>query len=518
MFRYPPSESSFMSRRSALLSSLGTLLFASTSLAQQITSLPETTPPPSPLPAVQPLPGSYGGTQEILQRLADAEAEIQSLKAQQASGVKQAAAVEAPPPNPEADWDAFKKKLGTFLDERAANTYPSVKINGVFQADVGFYHQDEASVAAHGQLQDGADFRRARLAASGSVTETVNYFFQMDFAFFGRPTFTDVWVEQTDIPVLGNVRFGQWKQPFSLEVVSSFRYTTFMERSLLFQPFTPFRHLGLGFYNHSDNLEWTWAASGFRTGQDQYGGSISTDGGWGTAERLTWCPYYDVPADGRYYTHLGVGHFFNNPPHDLATFRSVPEFFVGEQVGQVPAGTSGQPIPGALNGTPFFVNTNPILMNHYNVLGTEFLWVNGPLSVQSESMFNWVDQISGPSLLFPGAYCQVGYFLTGEHRPYNRVQGAIDRVKPFTNFFCVPGKGDNCTGWGAWEIAARWSFIDLNDRNIQGGKETDFTAGVNWFWNAYTKMVFNYIYAINDNPTVGRNYTDIFAGRIQVDF
>ncbi len=86
----------------------------------------------------------------------------------------------------------------------------------------------------------------------------MNAFMQMDFGFFGRPTFTDLWVEQTNVPVLGNVRVGQWKQPFGLEVVSSFRYTTFMERSSLFQPFTPFRHLGIGFYDHSEDLDTTW--------------------------------------------------------------------------------------------------------------------------------------------------------------------------------------------------------------------------------------------------------------------
>ena len=76
---------------------------------------------------------------------------------------------------------------------------------------------------------------------------------QFDFAFFGRPTFTDVWTEVTHVPVLGNVRVGQWKQPFGLESVTSVRYQTFMERSLLFQAFDPFRHIGAGFYNSSED-------------------------------------------------------------------------------------------------------------------------------------------------------------------------------------------------------------------------------------------------------------------------
>ncbi len=85
------------------------------------------------------------------------------------------------------------------------------------------------------------------------------------------------------------------EQPFSLEVVSSFRYTTMMERSLLFNTFTAFRHIGIGFYDHSEDLDRTWAASYFRSGQDQFGGSVSTNGGNGAAARLTQLLWYEGP-------------------------------------------------------------------------------------------------------------------------------------------------------------------------------------------------------------------------------
>ncbi|GIW94321.1 MAG: hypothetical protein KatS3mg110_2362 [Pirellulaceae bacterium] len=61
---------------------------------------------------------------------------------------------------------------------------PTVNIHGVFQADRGFFKQDPTNRLLVGNAVDGADFRRARLSAQGSVTETVNYFLQMDFAFF----------------------------------------------------------------------------------------------------------------------------------------------------------------------------------------------------------------------------------------------------------------------------------------------------------------------------------------------
>jgi phosphate-selective porin OprO/OprP len=409
-----------------------------------------------------------------------------------------------------ADLDQMLKSL---QEKSSKKTYPNISMSGVFQADIGWIHQDTASETRYGDIQDGADFRRARLAAKGSVTELTNYFFQMDFGFFGRPTFTDVWLEQTKVPMFGNVRIGQWKQPFGLETVSSFRYTTFMERSVLFQPFTPFRHIGIGFYDHADDLSMTWAASAFRTGQDQFGATLTDQGGYGTSERLTWVPSWE--CNGRNYLHLGVGHFFNAPPDDTINFRTIPEFYVGNN-GPGAVGTSGQAVPGGANGTPFFVATGPLNVPYYNVLGSELLWVRGPVSLQSEAMVSLVNQSGGGSAALPGAYAQVGYFLTGEHRPYDRKTGQIDRVIPKSN---LTFHGNNCNpGLGAWEVAGRWSYLDLNDSTINGGTLTDYTAGLNWYWNPYTKMVFNYVHAISDGTAAPQAQTDMFGMRAQIDF
>ena len=348
------------------------------------------------------------------QRVAQAEAELAVLRARETDAAGAATAVGA---FESLEQPAKPLVAPSDVPKPAPSTFPTVKVNGVFQVDSVFFNQDANSENTFGRIQDGTDFRRTRLSASGSVTDTMNYFVQMDFAFFGRPSFTDIWLESTRMPKLGTVRIGQWKQPFSLEVVSSFRYTTFMERSLPFIPFTPFRHPGIGFYDHAENLNSTWAASLFRSGQDQFGGSISTDGGWGTAERVTWLPYYDEPTQGRYYTHLGMGHFFSAPPRDTQTFRTIPEIFVGEFAAAPGAttGSSGQALPIVFNGTPFFVNTGALAVNSFNVLGTELLWVNGPLSLQSEMMVNFVNRPGGNTAVLPGGYAQLGYFLTGEH-------------------------------------------------------------------------------------------------------
>jgi phosphate-selective porin OprO/OprP len=79
--------------------------------------------------------------------------------------------------------------------------------------------------------------------------------------------------------------------------------------------------------------------------------------------------------------------------------------------------------------------------------------------------------------------------------------------------------------WGAWEATARWSYVNLDKTIVPlagstplPGKLNDATAGLNWYWNAYTKVQFNWIHAMLDNRARGDSKTDIFAGRFQLEF
>lgn len=406
----------------------------------------------------------------------------------------------------QAEWQDFKA-------EQAKVKYPIVAINGVFQADIGFFDQSANNRATFGDIQDGADFRRFRLAAKGAVIENVNYFMQVDFGFFGRPTFTDVWLEVTHVPVLGFIKVGQWKQPYSLETVSSFRFQTFMERSVLFQAFEPFRHIGIGTYNYAEDEMTTWAASIFKTGNDQFGDDIGDNGGISVAGRMTHLPWYQQGDDGSlHYLHVGGSLWHGNPGNDLFRYSTIPEFFIGA-FGSGPLGTSKVGVPTVSNGTPPFVDTGTFATNNFTHFGGEVLWVQGPVSIQSEASLAIVNPVGLAQMHYKGAYTQVSYFLTGESRPYDKKAGAVDRLKPLDNF-----RTDTGCGWGAWELAGRWSYIDLNDGDINGGRLTDWTAGLNWYLNPYTKIQFNYIKSFVANPTFGHSNASIFGARAQIDF
>ena len=124
-------------------------------------------------------------------------------------------------------------------------------------------------------------FRRARLALLGEY-EQIDYIIEMDFANRGinsainskdqSTAFKDVYIQVRDLPVIGNVRVGHFKECFGLEQLTSDNYTTFMERSLDDEgAFVPGRNDGIMAYNWTENQRATWAIGAFtnQTGYDQ---------------------------------------------------------------------------------------------------------------------------------------------------------------------------------------------------------------------------------------------------------
>lgn len=382
-----------------------------------------------------------------------------------------------------------------------AMEYPKVKVTGFFQADAGWIHQDAANRIAVGNIQDGADFRRARLAATGDVAANVGYMVEFDFAFPGRPTFMDVWLEIRDLPVLNNLKIGQFRHPFGLGGLTSVKELTFIERGLPFA-FLPFRQIGVMSSGADEERGVTWAFSGFRFPTDPFGGQIGDNGGYGMASRLTAA----IADDGAgSVVHVGGAYSILDPSNDAVQYRNQPEFFIAETGGAafVPAG-----VPAAV---PPFVDTGVLATNSTNLFAGELAATSGSFHAQSEVICSLMNRIGVASTTaFYGVSAQAGYILTGEHRPYNRKAGVLGRIVPTNDF----GQG----GIGAWEVAGRWSMLDLNDDDVRGGKLNTTTLGLNWYLNKFTKFQFNYIHAFLDSPVNGNSDADLFAMRAQVDF
>lgn len=331
---------------------------------------------------------------------------------------------------------------------------------------------------------NGAEFRRARFFISGLLYNRVKFKAEYDFA--GQTSFTDVYIGLIGIPIIGNITLGHFNEPFSLEVLTSSKYTTFVERSLP-NAFSLVRNLGVAIHDVLYDGRVTWAMGYFRpTGstpprvQSEDGGNFST--------RLTGVPFQN--KNGTQLLHLGLGYSFRTSD-DKIRFSSKPES----------------------NQGPVTVDTGDIGSEDIHQFNFEAAAVLKMFRIQGEYTLVRVQQFSGlPDIDYHGAYVMVSYFLTGENQNYTK--GIFGRITPKKNFL-------EHGGLGALETAFRFSTLDLNDGSAGkfGGKEDNDTAALNWYLNAHTRVIFNYVRAhVYGAPAIDRGKLNIFALRFQIDF
>ncbi|HIJ58228.1 MAG TPA: porin, partial [Deltaproteobacteria bacterium] len=146
------------------------------------------------------------------------------------------------------------------------------------------------------------------------------------------------------------------------------------------------------------------------------------------------------------------------------------------------------------------------------IINPEVAVVAGPFSLQGEYFHLFADSDKTDDPRFWGFYLYGSYFVTGEHRNYDRSTGIFSGIKPDRNFHFFEG------GWGALEVALRLSYVDLNGGSIRGGKEYDLTAGLNWYLNENARFMLNYVRAEAKNREIPPSIEDGTANILQVRF
>jgi len=387
----------------------------------------------------------------------------------------------------------------------------------------GRIHLDSGILSLNGGLKDdfraaeidphhgsGTEFRRARIFFSGDVYDRAFFKMQYDFAGDGGdvPDFKDVYIGLKKLGPVGSMKVGHFKEPLFLQEATSSKYITFMERGLN-SAFYPGRNVGFMVDGNLAKKRVFWQLGIFRDTNDQ-GFAFDRFGNekWDLAGRLSVAPIYS--DDGEHVLHLGAGyiHRFLDARGDLPDARGDNLRFRAR-----PAAHLAQR----------FADTQSFPAFETDILNVELAYVHGPFSVQTEFTHTWIQGAAGQEdLEFQGAYVFVSYFVTGEHRVYDFGRGRFGRVKPRTNF--DPAKGD----WGAVEIAVRYSYLDLVNRNIDGGDLWDVTVGVNWYLFPNLRWMLNYVHAdVSDRvamvdsgmpPVRIDGAADIVETRIQIDF
>ena len=394
-----------------------------------------------------------------------------------------------------------------------------IHIGGRTQYDGGaFWAPDNVQNNINQQYQNGNDFRRARLRIDGTMYEQQEFAVEYDFvnsarfvnsvstgaggappvtsstAPFDVTAFTDVWWQLKDVPLVGNIRIGNQKEAIGFEHMVSSRFLPFMERSYnqdtfyggSFNGFTP----GIAIFDSYGEDTGSWHIGVYKPVSNVFAYNAHT-GDYAVTGRVTKLLWYE--AEGADLLHIGLGARQYTSVGDKVQFRTRDA---------IRSGISGVwPVPA---------DTGALFANAGQFLAPEIAAVRGPWTFQAEYLGAWTQDVAVKAtdaqrdVYYQGGYVQAFYFLTGEHDNYSKERAAFDRVKPRENFFLV--RSENCgsvAGWGAWQIGARYNYLNLNSNGINGGELNNYTVGLNWFWNPNMKVQFNYMLTDRNSAAAG---------------
>ena len=436
---------------------------------------------------------------------------LQQLQTQAATAAKTA---EAKPAAPRVTESATNK----FALESADGRY-SVGVTGILQGDVGYYPGfSPKSTIGPQNLNAGFNARRARIGVTGKAAGDFTYTFIYDGGNSSDATAKGIEAAQVSYVGIKNVSldFGYANQLFTLDQSTSSADTLFMERA------TP------------SNI-----ATGLNTGDNRssVGGRYYNDRLWagayitgpavgdvhGQAERIGAFERvaYQVLQDPVYTLHLGVGidELLKAPLNNGAAAATTS---VADPVtGVVTTSNVTSPYSISLSDQPelrvdttTFASTgtlgslaNPVTSGQVYDLELAGNYQN--FFFQGEYYHYQINRRDLDPAKFDGGYGEAAWTLTGETRKYLPASGAYTRIIPAHAF--APDEGY----WGAWEVAGRVSYIDLTSgftpglslksqpSAVNGGKQTSFTAGLNWYPNNYMRFELNYIHTNYDKDNSG---------------
>jgi phosphate-selective porin OprO and OprP len=401
------------------------------------------------------------------------------------------------------------------------------------------YHPNTRATVPQ-RLDDGVNVRRARIGVIGKFMEDWNYALIYDFggasdgfastaSVGGVPVgflpggalsgVENAYLSYTGIKPFGGklaIEGGVMDLPYTLDEASSSNDIPFMERAASGITAT---NIAAGDFRSAFGARWYtdtfWAGAyvtGPATGAIHSASSINPPGTteqYGTFARVAG----QIVSGTDYSLHIGGdAEWLIQPPHNLI------------------AGTQTLTLsdrPEVRIDPTTLVSTGAIAgVSGAQVYSAEAAGTYGPLFFQGEYFWYNVDRNAFaplPSLKFQGGYAEAAYVLTGETRLYNSGSASYGGIAPANPFSLTGG------GWGAWEIAGRYSTIDLNDRlgavtGVAGGRQTIYTLALNWYVNRNVRFLFDYLHgniAKQVSPTnfgdAGAKF-DAFAMRTQVAF
>lgn len=432
---------------------------------------------PAASQTVQDLQRRIDAQERELQQMRQVLQQLQQNQNQMAAEKEAAAATDL-----EVEWSPFptvRTKDGRF----------EATVRGRVQADYNYIDAEDGDV----EETTASELRRARIGVDGKAWKDIAYRLEVDFA-DNEVDVTDAFVSYRGFDKT-RLTIGQFKTPNSLEELTSSRHITFLERAAFTDAFGLNRRLGVG-------GEYRGGSYGLQAGVFQQNvDEGEEDEGFAAGARG-----YVSPKFFGGVTHIGGSVLYRDRDNDSdgesLRFRQRPTLHA----------TSNR-----------FVDTGSIDADTDTLVGGELAGVFGRFHVQTEAMYAFVDSTDDTSGSddpeFWGANFDVGFFLTDHQRAYSN--GAFGRPKFNDGDAIFEG------GIGAWQIAGRVDYIDLDDGNIEGGEQLSLVAGLNWWPNRHTRLMLNYVYndisdstgaAAGLNDASGDNSVHGVGVRAQVDW
>jgi len=361
-----------------------------------------------------------------------------------------------------------------YQDTTKWNRWESRFISGIFIAALildrqKWQSQDSTSEFQVGNLDDfdGGEIRGLRVGAVGTLnfpTPWVYTVFAASNAFDkGFDTEEDdswsFYDWRLDIPIFDvtTVSVGKQKEPISMERTMSLIYLPMQERSAVLDAMMPSRNVGILLSGTGFDQRMTWAGGVFNDWLDT--GGSRHDGATQYIGRITCLPL--ISEDESNLLHLGVGLRYSDAKEGLR-YATEPEF----------------------KQSPIFVNTGLFEADSSLTYNLEASLRKGPFWLLGEYVLNDVDAPKLGSPDFTGYFVTGSWALTGEMRGYNRRSGIFNPIPVAKSVY----QG----GWGTWEVATRWSEIDLTDGLVDGGEMEILSLGLNWWLSPIFNVNFNY--------------------------
>lgn len=361
-------------------------------------------------------------------------------------------------------------------------------LSGVLKLDERVYTGNTQTTASGvgglGTYMGGAFIRDMGLTLEGGVGENLSYNLGLDFQANTNQTQVDTaYITYTGfkcfMPNL-SFSFGQVSPGFCLSCADSSKWIPFMERSMGTNVFGPQPGLGANANSYNDNYSVTIAA----TQQPKSGTSIKNVDGqnikthdlWQGSGRFTFAPISEAAKVLQFGLSAHIQEYANNG----LQFRANPEMRSNNST-------------TLLNTTTFFTpsQSGPQLMIaalNQKTVDIEMLGIKGPWSGELEYQRAYIARGSvngvkqGQNLNFSGFHAQASYVLTGQGRSLKKSNGTLN--KPGLN------------GRPAWEVSARYSFITLDDQDINGGRAYNTTASLSWYANNNIRVIGEYVYSL----------------------